>query len=131
MEKITEAIRLLEQAQVLLRSALEEGDDSPDVMDLTRVATVGKVAHLHLQVIEAQGSVTVQQSREIRRELYPDKGKMRSTANMFGTRDSGAILWRVVDHGTPMRSDQEVRLTDEGMRLAALYRKTMLTTADA
>jgi hypothetical protein len=132
MDKITEALRLLEQAQTLLRSAIA-GDtgDSPDVVDLSRVATVGKVAHLHLAAIEAKGTITVDDSKEIRRELYPDPEKMRSTANFFGRENSRAILWRVVEYGTRMRGDQEIRLTAEGLRLAELYRQTMLDGANA
>lgn len=32
------------------------------------------------------------------------------------------LFYRVVDHGTPRRNDQEVRLTDEGQRIALIWR---------
>lgn len=38
--------------------------------------------------------MTVKESRQLRREHVD--GDIRSTANLFGTRDSGAILFRPV-----------------------------------
>ena len=64
--------------------------------------------------------MTLGDSLRIRRELYGDR--VRSTANQFGRRGQNAILYRKVDHGTPRRDDQEAALTEEGLRIARLWR---------
>src|SRR5690242_15921160 len=101
---------------------LQPVDDAPSVKASYRVETVGRVAHLHLKFLEEHGAMTVHDSREIRRELAGSTAKTRSTANLFGRKNSGAILYRAVDHGTPVKANQIVHLTDEGVKLAKLYR---------
>jgi hypothetical protein len=113
------AIALIKQAIALLEK--DAGEEAP-VLTSGRVETVGKVAQLHLKVLEEKGTLTVSDSREIRRSLSPTLAKMRSTANYFGSKDSGAILYREVAHGTRVRGGQTVKLTKEGLRLAAAYR---------
>ena len=126
------ALRLLDQAEqlVLQARALLACEDAPRTADdhppldpktAARVAKVGEVAHLHLAHIEAHGSMTMADSRDIRRRLYG--ASIRSTANLFGARYSGALFYRPVPRGTMTLPSQEVRLTDEGERIAMLYRR--------
>jgi len=72
-----------------------------------------KMAHAHL------GVETVDQSRVVRRAEYGVA--VRSSANLFGTEGSGAILYRAVKKGTRVRPDQAVRLTERGRVLAEEY----------
>ena len=65
--------------------------------------------------------MTLGDSLAIRRELYGDK--VRSTANLFGTKGSGALFHRTTPYGTKRNDDQEVKLTEEGERIAALWKQ--------
>ena len=87
-----------------------------------RAAKLGKLAYLHLKALEdGGGQLTLGQSREIRRsQLGP---KVRSTANLFGAKDSGAILYRKAPPGQRPRDTDPIRLTKEGERLAKEYRR--------
>jgi hypothetical protein len=87
--------------------------------ELARVEKYGEVAYRHLRRIEDNGSMTLGDSLAIRRELFP--ANIRSTANMFGTSGSGALLYRTVPYGTPRADDQEVRMTESGRRIARLW----------
>ena len=118
----SEVIALLRQAIALLDPAGADEEPLLEPAELRRIETVGKMAHLHLAFMERHGGkMTIADSRVIRRKHYGDK--VRSTANLFGTADSGAILYRPVPYGTRTMPDQEVRLTTEGTRLAAAYRR--------
>ena len=66
------------------------------------------------------GKLTLGESREIRRnQLGP---KVQSTANLFGMKDSGAILYRK-GAGQRPRDTDPIALTKEGQRLAKEYRR--------
>lgn len=123
---IPEALALLRQAVALLEAS-QGAPSSPAVSEpaeLARIEKVGHMAHLHLEFIEANGStMTVADSRELRHAHYGHGDKMRATANLFGRRDSGAILYRPVPFGTRTKATHEVRLTEEGTRLAHAYRQ--------
>jgi hypothetical protein len=80
------------------------------------------VAHRHLEFIEENGSMTLGDFLAIRRELYGSN--VQATANLFGRKDSGALLWRNVDTGTPRDDNQPVEMTAEGTRIAELRRET-------
>lgn len=87
--------------------------------ELARVEKYGEAAYRHLRHIEDNGSMTLGDSLAIRRELFP--ANIRSTANMFGSSRSGALLHRTVPYGTPRADDQEVRMTESGRRIARLW----------
>jgi hypothetical protein len=120
---LDEAVQLAQRLGAIL-TALNDGEPPApraDTVDHARVDRIGRVAHLHLEVLEHQGSMTVKESRQLRREHVD--GDIRSTANLFGTRDSGAILFRPVPHGQRVRDSDPVQLTAEGERLARAYRR--------
>ncbi len=48
--------------------------------------------------------------------------KVRSTANLFGTKNSGALFHRTTPYGTKRIDAQEIKLTDEGERIALLWK---------
>ena len=83
---------------------------------------LGRLAHLHLLALEKGGGrLTLGESREIRRHhLGP---KVQSTANLFGTKDSGAILYRKAPFGQRPKDSDSIQLTREGRRLAKEYRR--------
>jgi len=113
---------LLAQARALLegRIARDPGRGDPSGSAAGRVARLGEVAHRHLEFIETYGSMTRADSLRIRRELFGDS--VRSTANLFGRRESGALFWRNRPYGAPVRDDDPIELTDEGRRIAELWR---------
>jgi hypothetical protein len=80
------------------------------------------LAHLHLKAFEEGGGrLTLGESREIRRlQLGP---KVQSTANLFGAKDSGAILYRKAPAGHRPKDTDPIQLTREGRRLAREYRR--------
>ncbi len=122
---VPEALSLLRQAIALLENL---GDAPPsesvEPSELARIEKVGHMAHLHLAYMEAHGgTMTVADSRELRHTHYGHGDKMRATANLFGKADSGAILYRPVPYGTRTKPTHEVRLTEEGTRLAHAYRE--------
>lgn len=121
------ALDLTRRAKTLiaeLEALLVNDPDGPMLSDADRrrVEAVGESAHLHLAHLEEHGTLTLGDSLRIRRELV-GADNVRSTANHFGTKDSGAILYRDVTYGTPRNDRQPVRLTVEGERLAALWRQ--------
>lgn len=63
--------------------------------------------------------MTLGDSLAIRRQMY---GENCSTANLFGVKGSGALFHRTTPFGTARRNDQEVRMTEEGARVAKLWR---------
>jgi hypothetical protein len=87
-----------------------------------RVARLGEVAHRHLAFIEERGAMTLGDSLAIRRELFGTD--VQATANLFGHRGSGALLYRDVPYKTPRADNQPVKMTDEGVRIARLWRDT-------
>jgi hypothetical protein len=87
-----------------------------------RVAKLGRIAHLHLKALEdGDGHMTLGQSREIRRHQWGPE--VRSTANLFGAKDSGAILYRRAPAGQRPKDTDPIRLTKEGESLAMEYRR--------
>ena len=122
MSTLEQTLALMDQARQLL--ALEIAGQGADPVisqrDLERVLRVGEVAHRHLEYIEENGDMTLGKSLAIRRAMFGER--VQATANLFGTRDSGAILYRDRPYGTPRRDDDPVALTDEGHRVATLWR---------
>jgi hypothetical protein len=121
-DRVDEAITLLRRATALLEQVARpaEGTEELSARDIARVESVGEVAHRHLAFVEQHGSMTRKDSLAIRRELYGPK--VRATANLFGTKDSGALFYRPLGHDEPAKDDDPVDLTDEGRRIATLYR---------
>jgi hypothetical protein len=128
---VTETITMIGAAEANLRQArtrlegLAGHDASGPVMDAktaARVDNLGQVAHRHLAFLEAHdGQMTRADSLAIRREMY---GKnVRHTANQFGRSASGALFYRDRPYGSPVRNDDQIRLTAEGLRIAGLWRQ--------
>lgn len=126
---LDEIVRLLDEAAVRLGEAqrlvsrLRGGEDGRSVLsskELARIDKVGEVAYRHWKFIEDHGSMTLGDSLAIRRQLYGEN--VRSTANLFGVKGSGALFHRTTPFGTARRDDQEVRMTEEGERVAKLWR---------
>ena len=118
---------LRDQASMLVAglTLLREGKPETPYLDpklTARVARLGEVAHRHLEFIETHGSMTLGDSLGIRRELFG--ADVQATANLFGRKGSGALLFRDVDYGTPRSDSQPVKMTDEGIRIAHLWRET-------
>ncbi len=99
----------------------ESGAADLTAADIGRINKLGRVAHLHLCVIEENGQISLGESLQIRRQLYGSK--VGATANLFGTRGSGALFFRTVDFGEPRDDEQEVRMTEEGKRIALRWRE--------
>lgn len=123
-QMITDVQARLDQIAARVAELLGEPTATPavDGRDFDRVQAVGEVAHRHLSFIEEHGSMTLGDSLAIRRELYPNN--VRSTANLFGKKGSGALFYRVDGHEVARRDDQTVDLTDDGRRIAELWRDT-------
>jgi hypothetical protein len=119
--------RTVEKVEALLNEALgllatEKDSAEEPMLPSGRVEKVGKVAHLHLEYMEHHGgAMTLGESRALRKQHYGED--VRSTANLFGRKGSGAILYRQVDFRTRLHDSQVVLLTEEGMQLALAYRK--------
>ena len=89
---------------------------------VARLETVGKMAHLHKELMERNdGQLTLGESLELRRLYYGDR--VRASAALFGKRKSNAILYRDVPEGKRHEPSDPVRLTEEGGRLAVAYRR--------
>ena len=87
---------------------------------VARIETVGKMAHLHKELMERNnGQLTLGESLELRRLHYGDR--IRASSALFGKRSSNAILFRDVPEGKRHEPSDPVRLTEEGSRLAAAY----------
>lgn len=93
-----------------------------DPSTAARIETIGKMAHLHKDLIEKNnGHLTLGESLELRRSYYGDR--VRASGGLFGKRDSKAILYRDVPEGKRREPGDPVRLTQEGERLATAYRR--------
>jgi hypothetical protein len=93
---------------------------------VARIETAGKMAHLHKELMERNnGQLTLGESLELRRLHYGDR--VRASAALFGKRRSNAILYRDVPEGKKHEPSYPVRLTEEGERLAAAYRRHVAT----
>lgn len=130
-EAVAEALGFIEQAEAFLtqakgrlREITGEEAEGPrmDAKTAARVERLGPVAHRHLAVIEANGSMTLGESLQIRRELYGED--VQATANLFGKKGSGALFWRDRVFKTPRHDNDPIRMTDEGERIARLWRAT-------
>ena len=118
--KFEHGLALVRQGLAILEKS-SKGEPVGSMIMSPRVAKLGRIAHLHLQAFEEGGDLTLGQSREIRRHQWGPK--VRSTANLFGTRDSGAILYRKAPPGRRPKDTDPIRLTKEGERLAKEYRR--------
>ena len=93
---------------------------------VARIETFGKMAHLHQELMERNsGQLTLGESLELRRSHYGDR--VRASAALFGKRMSHTILYRDVPEGKKHEPSDPVRLTEEGKRLAAAYRRHVAT----
>ena len=130
--KIRDLMALLGRQQALgkqiearLTAELHDETSSLPVLalkDLARVERFGEVAHRHLLVTEAKGSMTLGESLTIRRQLFGDK--VQTTANLFGVKGSGALFYRQTPYGKTRQDSDPVALTEEGKRIAGLWRKS-------
>jgi hypothetical protein len=119
--KFEHGLALIRQGLAILEKS-SKGEPVGSMVMSPRVAKLGRIAHLHLKAIEdGGGHMTLGQSREIRRQHWGSQ--VRSTANLFGTKDSGAILYRKGPVGQRPRDTDPIRLTKEGERLATEYRR--------
>jgi len=119
--KFEHGLALIRQGLAILEKS-SKGEPVGSMVMSPRVAKLGRIAHLHLKALEdGHGQLTLGQSREIRRHTLGPK--VRSTANLFGARDSGAILYRRAPAGQRPRDTDAIRLTREGERLAKEYRR--------
>ena len=119
--KFEHGLALIRQGLAILEKS-SQGEPVAGMVMSPRVAKLGRIAHLHMKAFEdGGGHLTLGQSREIRRHQWGPK--VRSTANLFGTRDSGAILYRRAPAGRRPKDTDPIRLTKEGERLAKEYRR--------
>jgi hypothetical protein len=96
-EKFEHGLALIRQG-LAIRERSSQGEQVDSMIMSPRVAKLGRIAHLHLKALQENGgNLTLGESREIRRHLWGPK--VQSTANLFGTKDSGAILYRKVPFG--------------------------------
>ena len=129
-QQLAEVVALMSKAQTLMGQAMgrlvELGGGAPNKpmlssKELARVEQFGEVAHRHLLVIEAKHSMTLGESLEIRRHLFGDK--VQATANLFGVKGSGALFYRNTPYGKARHDADPVCLTEEGERIAGLWRE--------
>jgi len=93
---------------------------------VARIETIGKMAHLHQELMERNnGQLTLGESLKLRRSYYGDR--VRASAALFGKRRTNTILYRDVPEGKRHEPSDPVRLTQEGRRLAAAYRRHVVT----
>jgi len=119
--KFEHGLALIRQGLAIIEKA-SKGEPVGSMIMSPRVAKLGRIAHLHLKALEdGGGQLTLGQSREIRRHHWGPK--VQSTANLFGTKDSGAILYRKAAPGQRPRDTDPIQLTKEGHRLAKEYRR--------
>jgi hypothetical protein len=133
-QAVADAEHLMEQAQGYIAQALRSlraasgGQlETPylDAKTADRVEKLGEVAYRHKEFIDAHGSMTRADSLAIRRQMFG--AKVRATANLFGTIDSGALFYRDRPYGATVHDDDPVCLTDEGIRIAELWQATHQT----
>ncbi len=120
LDLVRRAEAALAQVKGYVAARVKQHGDGPPVLspaDLERVEKLGSVAHRHLERLEKHGSLTLGDSLAIRRELYGEN--IRSTANLFGRKNSGALFYRQVEYCTKRNNSHAVDLT-EGRRIAKL-----------
>ena len=119
--KFEHGLALIRQGVAILEKS-SKGEPVDGLIISPRVAKLGRLAHLHLKALEEGGGrLTLGESRELRRfHLGP---KVQSTANLFGAKDSGAILYRKASAGHRPKDTDPIQLTREGRRLAREYRR--------
>ncbi len=119
--KFEHGLALIRQGLAILEKS-SKGEPVGSMVMSPRVAKLGRIAHLHLKALEdGGGHMTLGQSREIRRHQWGPE--VRSTANLFGAKDSGAILYRRAPAGQRPKDTDPIRLTKEGESLAMEYRR--------
>jgi hypothetical protein len=119
--KFEHGLALSRQGLMILEKS-SKGEPVGSMVMSPRVAKLGRIAHLHLKALEdGGGHMKLGQSREIRRHQWGSE--VRSTANLFGAKDSGAILYRRASAGQRPKDTDPIRLTKEGERLATEYRR--------
>ena len=119
--KFEHGLALIRQGLAILEMS-SKGEPVGSMVMSPRVAKLGRIAHLHLKALEdGGGHMTLGQSREIRRHQWGSE--VRSTANLFGAKDSGAILYRRAPAGQRPKDTDPIRLTKEGESLAKEYRR--------
>jgi hypothetical protein len=119
--KFEHGLALIRQGLAILEKS-SKGEPVGSMVMSPRVAKLGPIAHLHLKALEdGDGHMTLGQSREIRRHQWGPE--VRSTANLFGAKDSGAILYRRAPAGQRPKDTDPIRLTKEGESLAKEYRR--------
>ena len=119
--KFEHGLALIRQGLAILEKS-SKGEPVDSMVMSPRVAKLGWIAHLHLKALEdGGGHMTLGQSREIRRHQWGPE--VRSTANLFGAKDSGAILYRRAPAGQRPKDTDPIRLTKEGESLAKEYRR--------
>ena len=119
--KFEHGLALIRQGLAILEKS-SKGEPVGSLIMSPRVAKFGRLAHLHLMALEKGGGrLTLGESRELRRHhLGP---KVQSTANLFGKKDSGAMLYRKAPSGQRPKDSDLIQLTKEGRRLAREYRR--------
>lgn len=105
---------LLRDLQAMLSGEYEEAV-GPEVRE--QVATMGESAYRHQQFLSEHGTMTLRDSRKIRRELYGEK--VRSTANQFSSPTRRSILQRKATGKVDY--DHEVVLTERGKQIATIW----------
>ena len=119
--KFEHGLALIRQGLTILEKR-SKGEPVGSMVMSPRVAKLGRIAHLHLKALEdGGGHMTLGQSREIRRHQWGPE--VRSTANLFGAKDSGAILYRRAPAGQRPKDTDPIRLTKEGESLSKEYRR--------
>jgi hypothetical protein len=119
--KFEHGLALIRQGLAILEKS-SKGEPVGSLLMSARVAKLGRIADLHLKALEENGGrLTLGESREIRRLHWGPK--VQSTANLFGPKDSGAILYRRAPHGQRPKDSDRIGLTKEGQRLAKEYRR--------
>jgi exonuclease VII large subunit len=109
----------------VVRRTFGKGRSTEDVVDHgqdDRIESLGKMAHLHKEMMERKGGpLTLGESLELRRIHYG--ANVRASASLFGRPNSKAILYRDVPEGARRSLNDPVRLTEEGERLATAYQQ--------
>lgn len=120
-----EILRLVGEVEAklaVIRSLVHQEPETPEVLDYTEgEGRVRKAAYLHQVAAETKGSdLTLDESLAIRRQLYPN---IRGSAALFGKSDGNSILVRQVPYGSKRKGGDLVKLSEEGIKKAQLYRE--------
>lgn len=124
LELVGQLQTLGQQIEARLAAALHPGASDLPVMstkDFDRVGRFGEVAHRHLALVESKGTISLGESLALRREMFGEK--VQATANLFGIKGSGALFYRQTPYGKPRHDSDPVCLTEEGKRIAGLWRE--------